>query len=90
MTLVATGFDSLEINWEPPQEIGINVTVYIVLFQFDGGNETYHINPEQNRTLVLTSLTPHTTYNCCVIANTTSGPSSLACATQTTLETSKY
>ena len=89
MTLVATGFDSLEISWEPPQEIGTNVIVYIVLFHFDGGNDTYHINPDNKHTMNLTSLTPHTTYNCCVIANTTLGPSSLACATEKTLENSK-
>ena len=90
VTLLATGINSLELTWEPPQHTGSNVTVYIVLLYHDADNETYHIHPEDNHTMELDSLTPHTTYTCCVIANTTHGPSSLACTTQTTLETGMF
>ena len=63
-----------------------NTTLYIVLCEFEVANETYVIVPEDNRIIELDSLTPHTNYTCCVVANTTLGPSRQACVTQTTLE----
>ena len=87
VTLLATGIDSLELSWESPLKTGPNVTVYIVICHLDSDHDTYHIYPEGNHTMELDSLTPYTTYTCCVTANTTLGPSSIACTTQTTPET---
>ena len=88
MSLVATGYDSLEISWEPPtiSSEEANTTLYIVVCEFEVANETYVIVPEDNHIIELDSLTPHTNYTCCVVANTTLGPSRQACVTQTTLE----
>ncbi|CAI8044466.1 hypothetical protein GBAR_LOCUS24664, partial [Geodia barretti] len=83
VTLTATGSDRLEFRWEPPPH---NIhrqfaTLYIVFFR----NEAHFVNASSNLVMQLESLTPYTTYNCCVAANTTSGPSRLACTSQTTL-----
>ena len=88
VTLTATGSDRLEFRWEPPPH---NIhrqfaTLYIVFFQ----NEAHFVNASSNLVMQLESLTPYTTYNCCVAANTTSGPSRLACTSQTTLRTGSY
>ena len=81
-TLTATGPTSLQFSWKPPvqEHWEFNTTQYIVLFE----NATYTVNPSSNLTIKLDALIPFTKYNCCVAANTTSGPSRLACATQTT------
>lgn len=89
VALVTTGFDSLQISWEPPQQIGSDEPVYIVLCEYDILNQTY-IVPDNNHIMEVGSLSPYTTYTCCVIANSTLGTSSLACATQTTLESCEY
>ena len=86
VTLRAIGSDTLEIRWEPPPQSihhQFTTTLYIVYFE----NETYFVNTSSDLVMQLESLTPHTTYNCCVAANTTAGPSRLACASQTTLRT---
>ena len=86
MNLIATGSDELQMSWEPPPQSifdWFSASLYVVVIE----NRTHHVNPlSSNLTVELDSLTPHTTYNCCVAANTTLGPSRLACATQTTLE----
>ena len=84
-----TGSDKLQISWNPPPQNYSDepiTTLYIILFE----DETYHIHPSENLTKEFKSLTPYTTYNCCIAANTTSGPSRLACVTQTTLEAGLY
>ena len=81
VTLTATGHDELKFHWSPPPEFA--ATLYVVFFQ----EETYHISPPTNLVMELDSLMPYTAYTCCVAANTTFGPSSIVCATQTTLET---
>ena len=83
VTLTSTEPEKLELRWSPPPEFA--VTLYIVIFQ----DETYHINPLSDLVMELNSLMTYTTYTCCVAANTTSGPSTTACDTQTTLETGK-
>ena len=83
VTLAASGHDRLEIRWSPPPELA--VTLYVVIFQ----DETFHVNPTTDLVKELDSLMAFTTYNCCVAANTLSGPSRMACATQTTLETGR-
>ena len=88
VVLVATGIDSLQISWERPQQIGSEEPVYIVVCEFNIPNQTYVA--DNNHTMEVGSLSPHTTYTCCVIANSTLGTSSFACATQTTLETCEY
>ena len=80
--LTATGFDSLELSWDPPS-IESTVVQYLVLFE----DETYSVEPTADLSLALDSLNPHTAYNCCVVANTTSRASSVVCVTQKTLET---
>ena len=81
-TLTATGPTSLQFSWNPPvqEHWEFNTTQYIVLFE----NTTYTVDPSSNLTIKLDALIPFTKYNCCVAANTTSGPSRLACATKTT------
>ena len=80
--LTATGFDSLEFTWDPPS-MDSTVAQYLVLFE----DQTYSVEPTATLSLALDSLDPHTAYNCCVVANTTSGASSFVCVTQKTLET---
>ena len=87
LTLTPTASDQLQFSWGPPnitEEFEVNL--YFVLFQ---GNK-YTIDPSSDQVMVFDSLTPFTTYNCCVAASTTSGPSMLACATQTTLESGMF
>ena len=91
MTVLVTGFSSLEISWEPPQQTGSGsgestITDYIIFCDYSMFRTIFSVDPADNLSSELSSLTPHTTYTCCVIANTTRGPSSLACDTQTTLE----
>ena len=85
VTLIPTGSDRLQLSWGLPSQNTseeFETTLFIVIFE---GNE-YHVNPSSSLVMELDSLTPFTTYNCCVATNTTSGPSRLGCATQTTLE----
>ncbi|CAI8013001.1 Phosphatidylinositol phosphatase PTPRQ, partial [Geodia barretti] len=82
VTLTATGHDKLEITWSPPPP-EFSPTLYVVICQ----DETYHVDPSSELVLELDSLMTYTAYNCCVAANTATGPSRISCATQITLET---
>ena len=90
VVLLATGSETLEISWEPPPMTGsgsgeFKILAYYIFCEYRMAKRIYGVDPEHNFTLELDSLTPHTTYNCCVIAHTNDGPSSLICDTQTTL-----
>ena len=80
MALTATGPDTLRFRWSPSPDLA--VTLYVVIFQ----DETYHVDPSSDLVMDLDSLNTYTAYTCCVAANTTSGASRIACATQTTLQ----
>ena len=79
ITLTATGSDELEISWAPLLH---GATLYFVIFE----GETHYVDPTSSLHMTFESLTPYTSYNCCVAANTTSGPTRLGCATRTTLQ----
>lgn len=59
------------------------MTRYVVILE----DETFLVDPTSVLVKELNSLMPYTTYTSCVAANTSSGPSRITCATQTTLET---
>lgn len=96
MTVVATGFDSLEISWGPPQQTGSgpeesNVTSYTIFCDSSMARTIFSsVDPQDSLMVQLNLLTPHTTYTCCVLVNTTNGPSSLVCDSQTTLESGGF
>ena len=81
VALTATGPDTLQFSWSPPPQF--QATLYVVIFQ----RATYQFNPSSDLVMDLDWLNTYTRYTCCVAANTASGASRIACATQTTLET---
>ena len=83
VTLTATGSDELEISWTPPPH---GATLYFVIFE----GETHYVDHTSSLHMTFEPLTPYTSYNCCVAANTTSGPTRLACATKTTLQSGSF
>ena len=96
VTVVATGFDSLEISWEPPQQNRSEseestIIAYIIFCDSSTARTVYsRIDPQDNLMVQHNSLTPHTTYTCCVFVNTTNGQSSLVCDSQATLESGGF
>lgn len=85
VTLTATGSDKLEISWVPPPQT--NIIVYFVVFE---DYHTHYVNPTSPLLLHFEFLAPYTSYTGCVAANTTMGPTRLACKTQTTLQSGTF
>ena len=54
------------------------------------GYHTHYVHPTSPLLLHFEFLAPYTSYTCCVAANTTLGPTRLACTTQTTLESGNF
>ena len=89
ITLTPTGFDTMQLSWKPPH-LNDSADAHVVHFVILCSSDFNFTTTVSDDSLQLDSLTPYTSYTCCVTADTTLGLSAAACETQITLESGMH
>ncbi|ELU11344.1 hypothetical protein CAPTEDRAFT_210629 [Capitella teleta] len=80
------GFDSIGIEWNPPNQPNGIITKYTIVYQMEGGNETLSNETDTNE-IVIHELRPFTSYEFTVLAHTRIGEGEICDQSSSTQDT---